>query len=195
MVSDHYCCTYNTRPSVSCYKLPGRTYRHNKILQLLLSLQPPSSLSSNNDHLLSSQVTVEPTPSARVFVNGTAVAGKIRITTGARIVLGTQHVFRYNNPMEAAKLREQRSTTPTAMIGGGGTTENVGEHVDWYYAQREIFDKQGCSLTEMNNKTLISQNLLNFRFHTRGHVGGSNIILGLVHPPPPITSLNNITLI
>jgi hypothetical protein len=28
----------------------------------------------------------------------------------------------------------------------------VSEHVDWFYAQKEIFEKQGCTLHEMNSK-------------------------------------------
>ena len=28
----------------------------------------------------------------------------------------------------------------------------MSEHVDWFYAQKEIFEKQGCSLHEMNSK-------------------------------------------
>ena len=28
----------------------------------------------------------------------------------------------------------------------------VSEHVDWFYAQKEIFEKQGCTLNEMNSK-------------------------------------------
>ena len=35
MVSDHYCCSYNTRPSVSCYNWRCSTYRYNIILYCL----------------------------------------------------------------------------------------------------------------------------------------------------------------
>ncbi|XP_063683254.1 kinesin-like protein unc-104 isoform X2 [Bolinopsis microptera] len=109
------------------------------------SILPHHCTFTNNDNA----VVLLPMSGARVFVNGAAVSEILSLSNGNRIVLGTSHVFRYNNPTEAARLREQRAT---ALQNNMETESIVSEHVDWFYAQKEIFEKQGCSLHEMNSK-------------------------------------------
>ncbi|KAL5269141.1 hypothetical protein ACHWQZ_G002835 [Mnemiopsis leidyi] len=109
------------------------------------SILPHHCTFTNKENL----VELLPMSGARVFVNGAAVRDVLALSNGNRIVLGTSHVFRYNNPTEAAKLREQRAN---AQQNNMETESIVSEHVDWFYAQKEIFEKQGCTLNEMNSK-------------------------------------------
>uniref|UniRef100_A0A7N6AS73 Kinesin motor domain-containing protein n=1 Tax=Anabas testudineus TaxID=64144 RepID=A0A7N6AS73_ANATE len=54
---------------------------------------------------------------------------------GNRIVMGKNHVFRFNHP-EQARLERERSVT----------AEQQAEPEDWNYAQRELLEKQGIDI-------------------------------------------------
>lgn len=54
---------------------------------------------------------------------------------GNRIVMGKNHVFRFNHP-EQARLERERSAP----------AEQQGEPEDWNYAQRELLEKQGIDI-------------------------------------------------
>uniref|UniRef100_A0A669CV16 Kinesin family member 1C n=1 Tax=Oreochromis niloticus TaxID=8128 RepID=A0A669CV16_ORENI len=54
---------------------------------------------------------------------------------GNRIVMGKNHVFRFNHP-EQARLERERSAT----------MEQQGEPEDWNYAQKELLEKQGIDI-------------------------------------------------
>ena len=54
---------------------------------------------------------------------------------GNRIVMGKNHVFRFNHP-EQARLERERSVT----------AEQQGEPEDWNYAQEELLEKQGIDI-------------------------------------------------
>uniref|UniRef100_A0A3P8N964 Kinesin motor domain-containing protein n=1 Tax=Astatotilapia calliptera TaxID=8154 RepID=A0A3P8N964_ASTCA len=54
---------------------------------------------------------------------------------GNRIVMGKNHVFRFNHP-EQARLDRERSAT----------MEQQGEPEDWNYAQKELLEKQGIDI-------------------------------------------------
>ncbi|XP_061627068.1 kinesin-like protein KIF16B isoform X2 [Phyllopteryx taeniolatus] len=56
-------------------------------------------------------VTLVPLGAAPCSVNGTNVAGPVRLNQGAVILLGRSNMFRFNHPKEAAKLREKRKVT------------------------------------------------------------------------------------
>lgn len=54
---------------------------------------------------------------------------------GNRIVMGKNHVFRFNHP-EQARLERERSAS----------ADQQGEPEDWNYAQRELLEKQGIDI-------------------------------------------------
>lgn len=79
-------------------------------------------------------------PKALTFVNGKTVTEPIALRTGSRVILGKYHVFRFNHPQEARESRHNLAAS-------------VEEPFDWYYAQRELLEKQGIDLKlEMEKK-------------------------------------------
>eukprot|EP01114_Cavostelium_apophysatum_P016487 TRINITY_DN4700_c0_g1_i4.p1 TRINITY_DN4700_c0_g1~~TRINITY_DN4700_c0_g1_i4.p1 ORF type:complete len:1712 (-),score=613.88 TRINITY_DN4700_c0_g1_i4:86-5185(-) len=65
-----------------------------------------------------------------IFVNGSQITEPHRLTSGCRVVLGNNHIFRFNHPEEAAKARERGEKGKTAVI-------------DWNFAIRELASTQG----------------------------------------------------
>lgn len=59
----------------------------------------------------------------------------ICLLVGNRIVMGKNHVFRFNHP-EQARLERERSVP----------AEQQGEPEDWNYAQKELLEKQGIDI-------------------------------------------------
>lgn len=59
----------------------------------------------------------------------------VPLLLGNRIVMGKNHVFRFNHP-EQARLERERSIT----------SDQQGEPEDWNYAQRELLEKQGIDI-------------------------------------------------
>lgn len=87
-------------------------------------------------------VTLNPKVAAPCFVNGKSIMDPILLRTGSRVILGMYHVFRFNHPKEA---RESRHSLITS----------IDEPFDWFYAQRELLEKQGIDLKlEMEKKLL-----------------------------------------
>ena len=56
----------------------------------------------NNVHV--GVVTIIPREGGTTYVNGTEISEPTKLTTGCRIILGNNHVFRYNNPDEGNVL-------------------------------------------------------------------------------------------
>ncbi|XP_041821506.1 kinesin-like protein KIF1C [Chelmon rostratus] len=80
-------------------------------------------------------VTLEPLIGAETYVNGKQITDAVVLKQGNRIVMGKNHVFRFNHP-EQARLERERSVT----------AEQQGEPEDWNYAQRELLEKQGIDI-------------------------------------------------
>uniref|UniRef100_A0A8C2ZWC8 Kinesin family member 1C n=1 Tax=Cyclopterus lumpus TaxID=8103 RepID=A0A8C2ZWC8_CYCLU len=80
-------------------------------------------------------VTLEPLVGAETYVNGKQIADAVVLKQGHRIVMGKNHVFRFNHP-EQARLERERSAT----------ADQQGEPEDWNYAQRELLEKQGIDI-------------------------------------------------
>ncbi|XP_042333242.1 kinesin-like protein KIF1C [Sceloporus undulatus] len=80
-------------------------------------------------------VTLEPCEGAETYVNGKQVMEPLVLRSGNRIVMGKNHVFRFNHP-EQARLERERSTP----------LESQAEPVDWNFAQRELLEKQGIDI-------------------------------------------------
>uniref|UniRef100_A0A096MEW2 Kinesin family member 1C n=1 Tax=Poecilia formosa TaxID=48698 RepID=A0A096MEW2_POEFO len=80
-------------------------------------------------------VTLEPLVGAETYVNGKQITEAVVLRQGNRIVMGKNHVFRFNHP-EQARLERERSVT----------AEQQGEPEDWNYAQKELLEKQGIDI-------------------------------------------------
>lgn len=93
-------------------------------------------------------VTLVPlAPEALCFVNGRCIDGPKELKTGARVILGKYHVFRFQHP---GQIRESRSRDPLDDSG-----QPSQQPVDWTFAQMELLEKQGIDLKlEMEQKLL-----------------------------------------
>ncbi|XP_051251456.1 kinesin-like protein KIF1C [Dicentrarchus labrax] len=80
-------------------------------------------------------VTLEPLIGAETYVNGKQITDAVVLKQGNRIVMGKNHVFRFNHP-EQARLERERSVT----------ADQQGEPEDWNYAQKELLEKQGIDI-------------------------------------------------
>uniref|UniRef100_A0A674CUR6 Kinesin family member 1B n=1 Tax=Salmo trutta TaxID=8032 RepID=A0A674CUR6_SALTR len=75
------------------------------------------------------------------------------LVTGNRIIMGKNHVFRFNHPEQArAEKEEKEKETPTA--------ETPVEPVDWTFAQRELLEKQGIDMKQEMEKRLTEMEIL-----------------------------------
>uniref|UniRef100_A0A8C4YQQ3 Kinesin family member 1C n=1 Tax=Gopherus evgoodei TaxID=1825980 RepID=A0A8C4YQQ3_9SAUR len=80
-------------------------------------------------------VTLEPCEGAETYVNGKQVTEPLVLRSGNRIVMGKNHVFRFNHP-EQTRLERERSAP----------AEPPPEPVDWNFAQRELLEEQGIDI-------------------------------------------------
>uniref|UniRef100_A0A8C4MYQ0 plus-end-directed kinesin ATPase n=1 Tax=Equus asinus asinus TaxID=83772 RepID=A0A8C4MYQ0_EQUAS len=87
-------------------------------------------------------VTLEPCERSETYVNGKRVAQPVQLRSGNRIIMGKNHVFRFNHPEQA---RAEREKTPSA--------ETPSEPVDWTFAQRELLEKQGIDMKQEMEKS------------------------------------------
>ncbi|XP_071516816.1 kinesin-like protein unc-104 isoform X8 [Panulirus ornatus] len=92
-------------------------------------------------------VMIHPKPKALCYVNGREVEEPSVLKTGSRVILGKNHVFRFNHPEQA---RERRETKSPAETPGSG------EPADWQFAQIELLEKQGIDLKEEMQKRLVA---------------------------------------
>ncbi|KAM4651094.1 kinesin-like protein KIF1B isoform 12-T13 [Discoglossus pictus] len=88
-------------------------------------------------------VTLEPCERSETYVNGKRVVLPVQLRSGNRIIMGKNHVFRFNHPEQA---RAEREKTPSA--------ETPSEPVDWTFAQRELLEKQGIDMKQEMEKRL-----------------------------------------
>uniref|UniRef100_A0A5K3EWL2 Kinesin-like protein n=1 Tax=Mesocestoides corti TaxID=53468 RepID=A0A5K3EWL2_MESCO len=89
--------------------------------------------------LENSLVTIEPIQDAECYINGSLIKNPTELQSGDRVILGKNHVFRFNNPLAR---RDRKS------VGNDEMTMSVGETMDWTYAICELLDKQGVDLRE-----------------------------------------------
>ncbi|XP_015283376.1 PREDICTED: kinesin-like protein KIF1C [Gekko japonicus] len=80
-------------------------------------------------------VTLEPCEGAETYVNGKQVTESLVLRSGNRIVMGKNHVFRFNHPEQARMERERNPPLESPL-----------EPVDWNFAQRELLEKQGIDI-------------------------------------------------
>uniref|UniRef100_A0A8V5H7I8 plus-end-directed kinesin ATPase n=1 Tax=Melopsittacus undulatus TaxID=13146 RepID=A0A8V5H7I8_MELUD len=94
---------------------------------------------NNNGEVI---VTLEPCERSETYVNGKRVVQPVQLRSGNRIIMGKNHVFRFNHPEQA---RAEREKTPSA--------ETPSEPVDWTFAQRELLEKQGIDMKQEMEKS------------------------------------------
>ncbi|XP_077168432.1 kinesin-like protein KIF1B isoform X1 [Paroedura picta] len=94
-------------------------------------------------------VTLEPCERSETYVNGKRVIQPVQLRSGNRIIMGKNHVFRFNHPEQA---RAEREKTPSA--------ETPSEPVDWTFAQRELLEKQGIDMKQEMEKRLQEMEIL-----------------------------------
>ncbi|XP_067448043.1 kinesin-like protein KIF1B isoform X3 [Thunnus thynnus] len=94
-------------------------------------------------------VMLVPCEGSETYVNGKRVEGAIQLRSGNRIIMGKNHVFRFNHPEQA---RAEREKTPSA--------ETPVEPVDWTFAQRELLEKQGIDMKQEMEKRLTEMEIL-----------------------------------
>ncbi|XP_063064962.1 kinesin-like protein KIF1B isoform X7 [Engraulis encrasicolus] len=94
-------------------------------------------------------VTLVPCEGSETYVNGKRVTDAVQLRSGNRIIMGKNHVFRFNHPEQA---RAEREKTPSA--------ETPVEPVDWTFAQRELLEKQGIDMKQEMEKRLTEMEIL-----------------------------------
>ncbi|XP_076874590.1 kinesin-like protein KIF1B isoform X6 [Brachyhypopomus gauderio] len=94
-------------------------------------------------------VTLVPCEGSETYVNGKRVTTAVQLRSGNRIIMGKNHVFRFNHPEQA---RAEREKTPSA--------ETPVEPVDWTFAQRELLEKQGIDMKQEMEKRLTEMEIL-----------------------------------
>ncbi|XP_029689212.1 kinesin-like protein KIF1B isoform X2 [Takifugu rubripes] len=94
-------------------------------------------------------VLLVPCEGSETYVNGKRVEDAIQLRSGNRIIMGKNHVFRFNHPEQA---RAEREKTPSA--------ETPMEPVDWTFAQRELLEKQGIDMKQEMEKRLTEMEIL-----------------------------------
>ncbi|KAL2103542.1 hypothetical protein ACEWY4_000410 [Coilia grayii] len=94
-------------------------------------------------------VTLVPCEGSETYVNGKRVIDAVQLRSGNRIIMGKNHVFRFNHPEQA---RAEREKTPSA--------ETPVEPVDWTFAQRELLEKQGIDMKQEMEKRLTEMEIL-----------------------------------
>lgn len=116
----------------------------------------PQDIQLNGTHILSqhcifenrqSRLSLIPVNGANCYVNGLKIERPAEVKTGARVILGKYHVFRFQHPTEARANRDKKSPTTCP--------EGVAHPVDWTFAQLELLEKQGIDLKlEMEQKLI-----------------------------------------
>lgn len=84
----------------------------------------PQDIQLVGSHILEDHCTFEnnngivklvPRPGATCFVNGRKIEQEITLKTGSRVILGKNHVFRFNHPEQARELQESQGVmSPTS---------------------------------------------------------------------------------
>lgn len=92
-------------------------------------------------------VTLIPHKDALVYLNGRKLVESEVLTTGSRVILGKNHVFRFTHPELAREIREKAVNE---------IPECDSEIADWNFAQCELLEKQGIDLKAEMQKRLIA---------------------------------------
>ncbi|KAK3593264.1 hypothetical protein CHS0354_012358 [Potamilus streckersoni] len=91
------------------------------------------------------KVVLHPCQGALCYMNGKQITEPTEIKIGARLILGKNHVFRFNHPVQARQSR--------AILLD--SAEIITEPIDWTYAQLELLEKQGVDLRKEMESRLV----------------------------------------
>ncbi|XP_065191038.1 kinesin-like protein unc-104 isoform X1 [Sycon ciliatum] len=129
-----------------------RVGRHNSPVKQDIQL---SGLNIQDEHCVMENTAgeIQITPKdGTVYVNGQIIHESTVLNTGARIILGANHVFRFNHPEQARLLREEREKEESSQPADGDSTALA----DWSFAQRELIKVQGATVQrEMEEKVSV----------------------------------------
>lgn len=115
----------------------------------------PQDIQLNGSHILKEHcifenrngvVTLIPAKDAMVYCNGRKVTEPEILSTGSRVILGKNHVFRFTHPEQAREKREKQIEIEEP--------ETKSEVVDWNFAKCELLEKQGIDLKKEMEKRL-----------------------------------------
>lgn len=103
-------------------------------------------------------VSIIPEPEALIFINGKKVIETEVLTTGSRVILGRNHVFRFQHPQQARERRERKiSENPSEQeIIDEQEGEKEQKVIDWDFASSELLEKQGIDLKAEMKKRLVA---------------------------------------
>jgi kinesin family protein 1 len=102
-------------------------------------------------------VSIIPSMDALIYINGRKIIESEVMTTGSRVILGKNHVFRFQHPQQAREKRERKMNENQCSEGDDATKEDTkDEVVDWNFAQCELLEKQGIDLKVEMEKRLIA---------------------------------------
>ena len=65
-------------------------------------------------------------------MNGKPITNQDTLFPGYRVVIGNNHIFRFNNPEQARKLKAEGAENPAGSNAA-----------DWTFAQRELISQSG----------------------------------------------------
>lgn len=99
-------------------------------------------------------VKIIPCENSRTFVNGKLITESTVLRSGARIILGNNHVFRFNFPDQAREERIRQSRGNLLEDINGKSEGKVEEPVDWSFAVLELLREQGWDVKEMNERVV-----------------------------------------
>lgn len=80
-------------------------------------------------------------------MNGRKLTEPEVLSTGSRVILGKNHVFRFTHPEQAREIREKAVNE---------LPEGAAEMPDWNFAKCELLEKQGIDLKAEMQKRLIA---------------------------------------
>lgn len=99
-------------------------------------------------------VKIIPCENSRTFVNGKLVTESTVLRSGSRLILGNNHVFRFNFPDQAREERIRQSRGNLLEDINGKSDTKGEEPVDWSFAVLELLREQGWDVKEMNDRVV-----------------------------------------
>lgn len=114
----------------------------------------PQDIQLSGSHILKEHCTFEnrdgivkliPHKDALVYYNGRKLIEPEVLSTGSRVILGKNHVFRFTHPEQAREKRDKVTEKP----------EGGDEAPDWNFAKCELLEKQGIDLKAEMQKRLV----------------------------------------
>lgn len=100
-------------------------------------------------------VSIIPKQDSLIYINGRKITEPEVLSTGSRVILGRNHVFRFQHPQQAREKLEQKLTEEPSN-NEELKQETKDEVVDWNFAQCELLEKQGIDLKVEMEKRLVA---------------------------------------